>query len=88
MRRYGTEYNIKMPDAVAALTYDATDLLLAAIEKVGEDDPVRVAQELEGMNWEGVTGTFHFDEQHNPNKSAPILGVRSGKRIYVTTVDP
>jgi branched-chain amino acid transport system substrate-binding protein len=88
MRRYGTEYNIKMPDAVAALTYDATNLLLAAIENVGKDDPARVAQELAGMNWEGVTGTFTFDKQHNPIKSAPILGIRSGKRVYITTVDP
>jgi branched-chain amino acid transport system substrate-binding protein len=68
-----------MPDAVAALTYDATNLLLAAIEKAGKDDPVQVAQELAEMNWEGVSGSFRFDEQHNPIKSAPILGVRSGK---------
>jgi branched-chain amino acid transport system substrate-binding protein len=88
MRRYGEEYNIKMPDAVAALTYDATNLLLAAIEKVGKDDPGMVAKTLAGMTWEGVSGNFHFDDQHNPIKSAPILGVRSGKRVFVTTVDP
>ncbi|OGO34615.1 MAG: hypothetical protein A2W35_06400 [Chloroflexi bacterium RBG_16_57_11] len=88
MRKYGAEYNVKMPDAVAALTYDATNLLLAAIEKAGKDDPVTVAQALAGMNWEGVSGTFHFDDQHNPVKSAPILGVRSGKRVFITTIEP
>jgi branched-chain amino acid transport system substrate-binding protein len=88
LRRYGDEYNIKMPDAVAALTYDATNLLLAAVEQAGIDDPVQVAQELSGMNWDGVTGRLHFDEQHNPIKSAPVLGVRDGKRIFVTTIEP
>ena len=77
-----------MPDALSALTYDATNLLLAAIEKTGKDNPTEVAQKLARMNWEGVTGTFHFDEQHNPIKSAPILGIRSGRRVFITTIDP
>jgi branched-chain amino acid transport system substrate-binding protein len=77
-----------MPDAVAALTYDATDLLLAMIEKAGMDDPSKVAEALAEVTWEGVTGTFYFDAQHNPIKSATVLGIRDGKRVYVTTVAP
>jgi branched-chain amino acid transport system substrate-binding protein len=88
VRKYRTGYNGKMPDAVTVLTYDATNLLLAAIERAGEDDPVLVAQELAGMNWEGVSGTFRFDEQHNPIKSAIILSIQDGKRVYVTTIEP
>jgi branched-chain amino acid transport system substrate-binding protein len=88
LRRFGSEYNFKMPDAVAALTYDATDMLFAMIEKAGVDDPTQVAQALAEVTWEGVTGTFYFDAQHNPIKSATVLGIRDGKRIYVTTVAP
>ena len=88
LRRFGDEYNIKMPDAVAALTYDATDMLLAMIAEVGVDDPAQVAEALAGATWEGVTGTFYFDAQHNPVKSATVLGIREGKRFYVATVEP
>jgi branched-chain amino acid transport system substrate-binding protein len=88
LRRYGTEYNIKNPDAVAALTYDATNLLLATIGDVGADDPVRVAEMMAQMTWAGVTGDLYFDAQHNPIKSATVLAIRQGQKVYVTTVAP
>ena len=88
LRRFGTEYNVKMPDAVAALTYDATDLLLAMIAETGVDDPALVADALADVTWKGITGTIYFDAQHNPIKSATVLGIRAGNRVYVTTVEP
>jgi branched-chain amino acid transport system substrate-binding protein len=88
LRRYGTEYNIKNPDEVAALTYDAVNLLLATIEKVGVDDPVQAAEMMAQMTWAGVTGDLYFDAQHNPIKSASVLAIRQGRKIYVTTVEP
>lgn len=88
LRRFGIEYNLRMPNATAVLTYDATNLLLTAIQGVGVDDPEQVAEMLAGMTWEGVSGTFYFDEKHNPIKSATVLTIRDGQRVYFTTVEP
>ncbi len=90
---YGAEYkddqgNPKVPDALATLAYDATNLLLAAIEKAGADDPAKVKDALASINLEGVSGTITFDEFHNPIKSAAVIGVSDGKKEYIGTVNP
>lgn len=88
LKKFGREYNYKNPDGVSALTYDSVNLLLAALEQAGVDDPARVAETMAGMTWNGVTGTFYFDAQHNPIKSASVLTFHQGKKVYVTTVGP
>ena len=81
--KYGAE-----PDALATLGYDATNLLLAAIEKAGTDDPTAVAAAMEALSFEAVSGQVTFDAQHNPIKSAVVLGVSGGKVTAVGTVAP
>jgi branched-chain amino acid transport system substrate-binding protein len=88
LRRFNAEHNSNNPNAVAALTYDAVNLMLAAIEEAGVDDPVRVADLMAEMTWAGVTGNLYFDAQHNPIKSATVLTIRQGQKAYVTTVEP
>jgi branched-chain amino acid transport system substrate-binding protein len=77
-----------VPDALATLSYDATNLMIAAIEKAGVDDPTKVKDALASLKWEGVSGTITFDANHNPIKAAVILQVKDGKVTYVTTVAP
>jgi branched-chain amino acid transport system substrate-binding protein len=77
-----------VPDALATLAYDATNLMIAAIEKAGVDDPSKVKDAMAALSWEGVSGTITFDAQHNPIKSAVILQVKDGKVNYVTSVAP
>ncbi|NPV78080.1 MAG: ABC transporter substrate-binding protein [Anaerolineae bacterium] len=84
-------YNAKFgstPDALATLAYDATNILLASIEKAGVDDPVKVAEAMASIEWEGVSGKITFDEQHNPIKSAAVLQVKDGKVSFVASVAP
>jgi branched-chain amino acid transport system substrate-binding protein len=65
-----------VPDALAALAYDATNLMLQAIENAGIDDPELVARALAAARLEGASGTFEgFDGDHNPIKSAVVLAV-------------
>jgi branched-chain amino acid transport system substrate-binding protein len=78
----------KTPDALAALAYDATNLLLAAIEAAGEDDTTLVAEALEAITFDAVSGTITFDEQHNPIKSATILYVSPDGVAFETVVSP
>jgi branched-chain amino acid transport system substrate-binding protein len=84
---YEAEYG-SVPDALATLAYDATNLLLAAIEKAGEDDPALVKDAFETLSYDAVSGTISFDAQHNPIKAAVILQVKDGQIQYVATVAP
>jgi branched-chain amino acid transport system substrate-binding protein len=84
---YQAEYGT-VPDALATLAYDATNLLLASIEKAGKDDPAVVSKTMEGISLDAVSGTITFDAQHNPIKSAVILQVKDGQIEYIATVAP
>jgi branched-chain amino acid transport system substrate-binding protein len=81
--KFGSE-----PDALATLAYDATNLLLASIEKAGVDDPTAVAAAMEAISYEAVSGTVTFDAQHNPIKSAVVLQVKDGAVNFVASVAP
>ena len=74
--------NPKVPDALAALAYDATNLMLQAIQDTGKDDPLLVKDTLANIKFNGVTGPITFDSRHNPNKSAVILKVSQGRVKY------
>ncbi len=78
----------KTPDALAALAYDATNLLFAAIEKAGVDDTEKVVEALNGISVDAVSGTISFDKQHNPIKSATILKVTTEGVKFETLVNP
>jgi branched-chain amino acid transport system substrate-binding protein len=93
LKKYGEAYKDekgepKVPDALATLGYDAANLLFAAIEKAGADDPTKVAEALAGISWEGVSGKITFDSQHNPIKSAAVIGVANGEKKFVESVAP
>ena len=76
------------PDALATLAYDATNLMLSAIEKAGVDDSTKVAAAMETLSFEAVSGKVTFDAQHNPIKAAVVLGVKDGKVSAVASVAP
>ena len=78
----------KVPDALAALAYDATNILLQAIKDAGANDTSKVKVALEKINFNGVSGAITYDAQHNPVKSAVILAVKGGKIQFETIVAP
>ncbi len=94
LKKYGEAYkddsgNPKVPDALATLGYDGANLLLAAIQNAGVDDPAKVKDALATIKWEGVSGTITFDAAHNPIKCAAIISVtEDGKKVYSDTVCP
>ena len=88
VKNYGAKYSNAVPDALATLAYDATNLLLAAMEKAGVDDPAQVAKAMESLKYDAVSGTITFDPQHNPIKSAVVIAVKDGKKSWVATVNP
>ncbi len=87
VKRYEAKYGSK-PDALATLAYDATNLLLAAIEKAGANDPAKVKDALAALQYDAVSGKITFDASHNPIKSAVVMQVKDGKVIFTESVAP
>ena len=78
----------KVPDALAALAYDATNILLQSIQNAGVDDATKVAEAMEKLEIEAVSGKITFDAQHNPIKSATILAVTKDGIKFHSVVAP
>ena len=87
-KAYGAAYEGAVPDTLAALAYDATNLLLTAIRKAGTTDAEEVKAVMEKINYQGVTGKLTFDKQHNPVKSAVILKVTEDGIVFDSVVAP
>ncbi|MGD0266422.1 MAG: ABC transporter substrate-binding protein [Candidatus Methylomirabilota bacterium] len=78
----------KVPDALAALAYDATNLLLQGIKEAGADDTTKVKDALAKISFSAVSGKITFDANHNPVKSATILAIKDGKVAFNSVVNP
>lgn len=78
----------KVPDALAALAYDATNLLFTAIKTAGTDNSDDVKGALEKIAFKGVCGKITFDAQHNAMKSVTILKVEPQGARFETIIDP
>jgi branched-chain amino acid transport system substrate-binding protein len=78
------------PDAFTALGYDATQLLLDAVERAGSDDPKDVRAALATTHdFPGVTGTISYAPGDRiPTKSVTILAVENGRKRVVTQLIP
>lgn len=61
------------PNALAALGYDGAYMLFKAIGEAGTTEAAAVKAALDGMEFEGVTGTFVLDETGTPEKSVAII---------------
>jgi len=93
LKAFGAKYKDdkgqpKVPDALAALAYDATNLLLASIKEAGSDDPTKVKAAMEKITFNGVSGKITFDKAHNPVKSATLLKVTDKKVEFNSVVNP
>lgn len=88
IRDYQERYG-KTPDDVAALTYDAGSLILAALAQSGTPDRQKLRDALASIReFEGVTGKMSFKGTGDPIKSAVILQIKGGKFTYHASVAP
>jgi branched-chain amino acid transport system substrate-binding protein len=87
LTKYRAEYG-KAPDALAVLAYDATNVLLEAIENAGSTDTAVVRDALAGIEFEGVAGVITFDAEGDPIKTAAINQVTGGQFSFVKWVSP
>ena len=77
------------PDMFTGLAYDAVYITKEAIERAGSSDPVAVNAEIEKTeNFAGITGTYSFDEKHDPVKTVSIIKIQKGKPVDIFEVNP
>ena len=89
---YAAEYKEAPKQMFEALGYDAALLMCNALKsaeeqslEAGSDEYKQaVIDAMKATNGlEGVTGTFSFDDQNNPIKSASILQIQGGEEVFV-----
>jgi branched-chain amino acid transport system substrate-binding protein len=85
---YKKEYG-EVPDALAAVAYDAAYILADAIKRSGGTDRAKLRDAIAATkNFPGVTGNITIDKDRNAIKPAVVLKVVGNEGKYVTTVNP
>jgi len=74
---YGT-----VPNQFAALAYDAANLMVAALHKVGVDDRAKVKEGLESLRgFQGATGSISYANGHDPEKELVRITIKNGEWV-------
>ena len=77
------------PDALGALGYDSTVMLLKVLDSVKKPTPEEIMKALATLkNFKGVTGNISFDKNGDAIKSTVMLKVEKDGFKYMTTINP
>ena len=76
------------PDALAALAYDAANLMFDAINRAKSTDGTAIRDALKVADFKAISGTIKFDANRNPIKAAVIIEIKGGQQTYKATVQP
>ncbi len=88
VKKYQEKYK-SVPDALATLAYDATNLLVNAVVVAGSDDTAKIKDAMAATKgFQTVSGTITFDKNGDPVKSAAVLQIKDGKQKFVESVNP
>lgn len=86
---YKQRYGNLLPDAHAALAYDAARLLFDAVTRAGTGDSAKLRDALaQTKNFGGVTGVISMDADRNAVKPAVVLKLLDLRAIYQETIQP
>ena len=89
---YKGKYNVD-PIIYAPFTYDAANLLIAAMQKADSSDPAKYLSQLQKISFDGATGHIEFDDKGDrkdaeitiftmkEGKLDPVAVVKSGKSV-------
>jgi branched-chain amino acid transport system substrate-binding protein len=89
VQEYKKRYGNLLPDAHAALAYDAMRVLADAIGRAGTTDGPKLRDALaQTKAFAGVTGLITINDERNAVKPAVILKLQDGKYIYQETIQP
>jgi branched-chain amino acid transport system substrate-binding protein len=78
-----------VPDALAALAYDAANVAIDALKKAPDTSGKSIRDAIaQTKGFPGIAGAITLDEKRNAVKPAVVLKVGDNKSEYVTTVNP
>src|SRR5690242_12420143 len=92
LEAYKAKFN-QDPILYSPFTYDATNLLIAAMKKADSSDPKKYLPELQKISFTGSTGQISFDDKGDRKdaemtiftmkggKIEPIAVIKSGKTV-------
>ena len=85
---YKKEYG-QVPDAMAALGYDATLMAVDAIKRANSTEPSKIKDAIaQTKNLQVVTGSISLDANHDPVKSAVVIEMKQGKQVFREKINP
>lgn len=88
IKAFKAKYDDEVPDAMAALNYDAGKVLIQSIEKAGSTDATAIQEALKEYDGTVVSGHIQFDENRDAVKAAVIIKTEDGKETFYTKVEP
>ena len=92
LEAYQKKFNVA-PILYAPFTYDAANMLIAAMKKANSADPAKYLPELQKIAFNGATGPISFDDKGDRRdaemtiftmqggKIVPIAVIKSGKTV-------
>ena len=88
LQKYKAAYGHE-PDSMAALGYDAANLLFDAIGRAGTTDGKALAAAINSTKeFKAVTGTITIDEHRNAKKGAVMQQLKNGSYSFFSRVEP
>jgi branched-chain amino acid transport system substrate-binding protein len=86
---YKQRYAGVTPDAIAALAYDAMNVLADALRRAGTTDPAKLRDAIAGTKgFSGVTGSITINSSRDAVKPAVVFELRDKKFVYKETIQP
>ncbi len=87
--KFKSKYSGETPDGLAALGYDAANILVKAMKQLKEVNPKNIRDELAKIkDFKGVTGMISINENRDAVKSAVVVKVEGKNNKFVTTFTP
>lgn len=87
IEKYRNLYN-EDPTAFSALGYDTVYIIKNGFEAAKSDSNEDRNAAIKALNFDGITGSFTFDENNNPQKAASIMKVDKGEYRFDSIVNP
>ncbi len=88
LKKFKAKYN-KSPDGLSSVAYDATRILMKAMESTTEINALAIRDQLASIKeFMGATGKISIDANRNAVKSAVVVQVHGTENKFVTTVNP
>lgn len=93
VERWEAAYGFEPSVSLAAAVYDMVYMWAAAVEQVGDaDDHAAVADAIRTMKYEGLVGTFDFNDRNfidngSDTQPAQLFQVQNGERVRLVVGD-